>query len=99
MQVTLKMVEKMDELLDETEELIKCANMHSDDSELKRVYVDLAMCHYEGYEKLCKVAERTVERKAASLPEGQTVRQMMEWHKDKFDDRAAKIKNKLEKIR
>lgn len=99
MQITLKLVEKMDELLDETDELIKCATMHSDNSDLKSAYIDLARCHYDGYEKLAKVAERCVEQKSANLPEGTTIRQMMEWHKDKFDERASKLKHKLDQVR
>lgn len=99
MQVTLKMLEKLDNLLDETEEYIKCATMHSDDSDLKSAYLDLTRCHYDGYEKLSKCAERSIERKAAGMPEGQTFRQMVEWHKDKFDDRAAHLKTKLEQAR
>lgn len=99
MQTTLKMVEKLDNLLDETEEYIKCATMHADNSDLKSAYLDLARCHYDGYEKLSKCAERAVERKSAGLPEGQTIRQMMEWHKDKFDERADRLKKKLDQVR
>lgn len=101
MQITLKMVEKMDKLLEEADELITCANAHSDDTELKSIYLDLARCHYDGYEKLSKCCERVVERKAQGMPDGQghALKEMAEWHKDKFDDRAAKIKMRLQQVR
>lgn len=100
MQTTLKMIEKLDNLLDETEEYIKCAKMHSDDNELKSTYVDLARCHYEGYEKLSKCAERIAERKVQNMPDGgRVLREMVDWHKDKFDDRARHIKEKFDQIR
>lgn len=99
MQITLKMVEKMDELLDEADDLVKCATMHSDDPELKAIYLDLARCHYEGYEKLSKVAERAVDRKSQTTEHGHVIKEMAMWHKDKFDKRAAEIKHKLEQAR
>lgn len=99
MQMTLKMVEKLDDLLEEAEEYIQCATMHSDNNELKSAYLDLARCHFDGYEKLSKIAERTVERKSAGMPDGQAIKQMMEWHKDKFDERASKIKHKMDQVR
>lgn len=100
MQVTLKMVEKMDDLLDETEELLKCANTHSDDSDLKSVYLDLARCHYDGYEKLSQYANRVVERRAnGNAEKGQAIREMVDWHKDKFDKRARELKEKMSQVR
>lgn len=101
MQVTLKMVERMDHLLDETEELLKCANAHSDDSELKRVYMDLARCHYDGYENLARIADTVTERKAKNVggEKGQVMREMVDWHKDKFRKRADEIKKKMEETR
>lgn len=101
MHITLKMVEKMDNLLSESDELITCANTHTDDTELKSIYMDLARCHFENYEKLSKYCERMVERKAQGMPDGQgqALKQMAEWHKDKFDERAAKIKMRLQQAR
>ena len=101
MQVTLKMVEKMDHLLDEAEELTKCATAHSDDSELKSVYLELARCHYDGYEKLARIAETVVDRKAKNVSgeKGQAMREMVDWHKDKYRKRAMEIKKKMEEVR
>lgn len=99
MHITLKMIEKLDDLLDETEEYIKCATTQSDDSDLKSAYIDLAKCHFEGYEKLSKCCERAVEKKAEHMPEGHAIKEMVEWHKDKFTDRAMKIKARLDQIR
>lgn len=101
MHATLKMTEKLDDLLNETEEYIKCANEHIDDHELKSAYMDLARCHFDGFEKLEKCYERIVERKAATKPDGvkETVLEMAAWHKGKFDDRAAHIKRKMEQVR
>lgn len=99
MHVTLKTIEKLDNLLDEAEEYVKCATAHSDDSELKNTYMDLARCHYDGYEKLAKCVERSVERKAAGHPEGQAIKEMAGWHMDKFADRASKIKMRMEQAR
>lgn len=101
MQVTLKMIEKMDNLLDETDEYIKCANQHADDSDLKSAYISLAKCHYDGYEKLMHCCERAVERKSQGMPgeKGEAIREMAGWHKDKFDKRAAELKHKLEQVR
>lgn len=99
MQIALKMVEKLDNLLDEADEYIKCATMHSDDTELKSAYLDLARCHYEGYEKLSKCCERMAERKAQSSEHGHSIKEMVEWHRDKFTKRAMEIKHKLENAR
>lgn len=99
MQIALKMVEKLDDLLDEADEYIKCAMMHSDDSELKSAYLDLARCHYEGYEKLSKCCERMTERKSQNSDHGHAIKEMVEWHKDKFAKRAMEIKHKLEQAR
>lgn len=99
MHVTLKMIEKLDNLLDEANEYITCANAHADDSELKSAYLDLARCHFDGYEKLAKCCERSVERKTQSTPAGDTMRQMYAWHKNKFDERASTIKHKLDQAR
>lgn len=99
MHITLKMIEKLDNLLEEAEEYIECATAHSDDSELKRTYVDLATCHYEGYEKLSKYCERAIERKAHNGTEGQVIKQMADWHRNKFDEKAAKVKRRLEQLR
>lgn len=101
MQVTLKMVEKMDHLLDEAEELTKCATAHSDDTELKRVYMDLARCHYDGYERLASIAETVVDRKAKNVggEKGQVMREMVDWHKDKYRKRADQIKKKMDEVR
>lgn len=101
MHATLKMIEKLDDLLDETEEYLKCSNEHMEDIELKNAYMDLARCHFDGFEKLEKCYERVVERKAASKPDGvkETVIEMATWHKNKFNDRAADIKRKMEMVR
>lgn len=99
MQITLKMVEKLDDLLDEADEYIKCATMHADDSELKAAYLDLARCHYDGYEKLSKCAERAIERKSVGSEHGSAIREMANWHKDKFDKRAMEIKHRLDQAR
>lgn len=99
MQITLKMVEKLDNLLDEADEYIKCATMHADDSDLKDAYISLAKCHYDGYEKLSKCCERTVERKAQGSEHGHAIQEMAMWHKDKFDKRAMEIKHKLDNMR
>lgn len=99
MHTMLKMIEKLDNLLDETDEYIMCANAHAENPELKSTYLDLARCHFDGFEKLEKCCERAVEQKAQSMPDGQVIRQMVGWHKDKFDERAATIKHKLEQAR
>ena len=101
MQVTLKMVEKMNHLLDEAKELTKCATAHSDDSELKSVYLELARCHYEGYEKLARIADKVIERKSNNVSgeKGQAMREMVDWHKDKYRKRAEDIKRKMEEAR
>ena len=99
MQITLKMIDKLDNLLDEADEYVKCATMHADDSELKSAYLDLARCHYEGYEKLSKCCERMVERKAQGTEHGHSIQEMASWHKDKFDKRAMEIKHKLDQAR
>lgn len=100
MHVTLKTIEKLDDLLDETDEYIKCANAHADDNELKATYLDLARCHFDGYERLSKCAERAVERKAQSGDGiGEGIRQMWGWQKAKFDERAAHLKMRLEQAR
>lgn len=97
MQASLKMVEKMDDLLDEAEEYVKCANVHSEDPELKSAYLDLARCHYNGYENLAKCCERVTERKMQGSEHGHAIKEMVEWHKDKFTKRAMEIKHKLDK--
>lgn len=100
MHVTLKTMEKLDDLLDEADEYVTCATAHADDHDLKSAYLDLARCHYDGYEKLAKIAERSVERKASAGGEkAQVVREMAQWHLDKFADRASKIKMRLDQVR
>lgn len=99
MHVTLKTLEKMDALLDEAHEYIDCARKVSDDPGLKSAYVDLARCHYDGYENLSREAERMMERKRATMSDGEIYKEMCEWHKDKFDERATKIKQMLEQVR
>ena len=101
MHVTLKTIEKLDNLLDEADEYVKCAHAHADDSELKGTYLDLARCHFDGYEKLSKCVERSVDRKAQSMQDGkgEALREMAGWHKDKFDKRAAEIKHRLDQAR
>lgn len=86
----------MEDLLDETEEYIKCAH-EADDPDLKSAYHDLARCHFDGFEKLSNCCERAVERKAQHMPDGQrqVVHEMTNWHKEKYDDRAIRIKEKL----
>lgn len=100
MQVTLKMCEKMDHLLDEAEELTTCA-MRCDDADLKAVYLDLARCHFDGYEKLARIAGSITERKAQNVggEKGQVMREMVDWHKDKYRKRAEEIKKKMEEAR
>lgn len=99
MHITLKMIEKLDNLLDETDEYIKCATTHSDDSDLKSAYIDLARCHYEGYEKLIKCCERAVDKKSEHMQEGHFIKQMADWHIDKFNKRAVEIKIRLDQLR
>lgn len=101
MKVTLKMVEKMDHLLDEAEELAKCATAHADDAELKSVYIDLARCHYDGYERLANIATRVVDRKSQQVggEKGEVMREMVDWHKDKYRKRAEDVKKKIEEAR
>lgn len=99
MQITLKMIEKLDNLLDEADEYVSCATMHADDSELKNAYLDLARCHYDGYGKLSKCCERAVERKAKTSQHGPAIQEMAGWHKTKFDKRAAEIKQRLDQAR
>lgn len=99
MQVTLKMIEKLDNLLDEADEYVQCATMHTDDSELKNTYLDLARCHYDGYEKLSKCCERAVDRKSKTAQHGAAIQEMAGWHKNKFDKRAAEIKQRLDQAR
>lgn len=99
MHVTLTMIEKMDNLLDEADEYIKCAHSSADDNDLKSAYLDLARCHFEGYEKLSKCIERAVERKAQTMPNGEAIKEMAGWHKDKFDKRAHEIKARIDKAR
>ena len=100
MHVTLKTMEKLDKLLTEADELVTCAST-CDDQELKSIYMDLARCHYDGYEKLSKATERAVDRKANQYPgeKGQTIKEMATWHKDKYDERAAKIKMRMDAMR
>lgn len=96
---TLMMVEKMDDLLDETEEYINCAIETTDCPDLKETFVKLAKCHYDGYENMMHTAERIVEDKVKTHPHGETVNEMMAWHKKKFHDRAHKLKIRLAEIR
>lgn len=100
MHTTLKTMEKLDKLLTEADELITCASI-CDDPELKSIYMDLARCHYDGYEKLSKAGERMVERKTQQMPDekAQVIREMAAWHKEKYDERAAKIKHRLDSMR
>lgn len=97
--VTMKMIEKLDNLLDEADEYIMCSSAHADDSDLKSAYLDLSRCHLDGYEKLAKCCDHSIERKIQSTPDGDVLRQMYAWHKNKFDERAATIKHKLEQER
>lgn len=100
MHCTLKIIEKLDDLLDEAEEYVSCSTQHGDDQDLKSAYIDLARCHYDGYEKLRKCAERCVERKSTSgHPHAEAMREMAAWHFDKFDERAAKVKHKMDQVR
>lgn len=101
MQSTLKMLEKLDNLLSEADEYVSCANIYSADPDLKAAYIDLARCHYDGYEKLSKCSTRITERKYANMTSEQKhmMQELVDWHKDKFDDRAAKIKMRLEQFR
>ena len=99
MHVTLKTIEKLDGLLDEAHEYIECATKHTDDKSLRDIYIDLARCHLEGYEKLSKEAERAFERKAQTMPEGEIYKQMCDWHKAKFEERYAKIKLMMDQSR
>lgn len=100
MQVTLKMCEKMDKLLDEAEELVTCAN-RCDDSELKSVYLDLARCHYDGYEKLANIATRITDRKAKNVggETGHAMREVVDWHSDKYRKRADEVRKKMDAAR
>lgn len=100
MQVTLKMCEKMDHLLDEANELVTCAN-RCDDSELKSVYLELARCHYDGYEKLARIANTITDRKAKNVggETGHAMREVVDWHKDKYRKRAEEIKHKIDEAR
>lgn len=100
MHITLKMMEKLDKLLEESDELITCAST-ADDPELKSIYLDLARCHYDGYEKLSKCAERAVERKAQNMENGQghAIKEMVVWHKKKYDDKAEKVYKRLQNAR
>lgn len=99
MERTLMMVEKMDDLLDETEEYIDCASKTVDCPELKETFLKLAKCHYDGYENMMRTAERIVEDKIKTHPHGGTINEMMHWHQKKFDDRAHKLKEKMSAIR
>ena len=99
MQITLKMMQKLDGLLTEADEYITCANAHADNPELKATYLDLARCHYDGYEKLSKCAERAVEQKADHVPHGQAIKEMVAWHKDQYDERAEKVHKRLQNAR
>lgn len=95
MQTTLKMVEKMDNLLNEADDYIKCATMHADDQRLKKIYLDLARCHFSGFQDIEAYCLQAAEKKASEKPES-GIREMVGWHKDKFDERAATIKHKLD---
>lgn len=99
MKVTLKTMEKLDDLLDEAEEYIGCAMKHADDSALKMAYLDLARCHYDGYENLSRIAEQSFERKKQTMPESQIYQEMVGWHKEKFLEKANKVKSALEQAR
>lgn len=98
MEHTLTCMEKMDKLLDETDEYIKCYSQ-TDDVDLKNAYDKLARCHYDGYENLRLAADRMVDKKAHSMPEGQTIKKMADWHLEKYDERAHKIKQKMDNLR
>lgn len=98
MEHTLNCMEKMDKLLEEAEEYIKCAG-ETEDSDLRSAYKDLARCHYDGYENLRRCAEHMVDKKAHSHPEGQTIKKMADWHMDKYQDKASKIKHKMDSYR
>lgn len=100
MLVTLKMCDKMDHLLDETDELVTCAN-RCDDVDLKAIYMDLARCHFDGYEKLARMANTITERKAKNLggEKGQFIREMVDIHKDKYRKRAEDIRKKMDEAR
>ena len=101
MHITLKMMEKLDNLLNEANEYVTCANAHADDSDLKNAYLELARCHYDGYENLSRAADRAMERKTRNMSDekASVVREMVAWHKDKYDERAKKIKEKIEQSR
>ncbi len=101
MQVTLKLMERLDDLLDETEEYIGCAMKHADDHGLKSAYLDLARCHFDGYERLSKEAMQQEDRKKHNMQgsDSEAYRQMCDWHREKFAKRASKIKMELEQVR
>lgn len=94
----LKLAEKMDKLLDETEEYIECATMMADHPKLKDAYIKLAKCHYEGYENLSECAEKVAEEKIGTHPYGDAMHEMIEWHKNKNDKRAHYLKEEMSKI-
>lgn len=97
MEHTLTCMEKMDKLLDETEDYIKCYS-NTDDVDLKNAYEKLARCHWDGYENMRRAAEAMVDRKSHSMPDGSVIKKMADWHLDKYDERAHKIKQKMDKL-
>lgn len=99
MQITLKMMEKMDHLLDETEQYLECANRDADNSELRAAYMDLARCHFDGYKKLARCADHACEQKRHQMQDGETYRQMVTWHKDKFEKKAEGIEQRMSKMK
>lgn len=98
MEHTLTCIEKMDGLLKETDEYIKCS-MHAEDSDIKSAYRDLAECHYNGYENLRRAADRMVDKKVHSHPDGSYLKKMADWHLEKYDDKAQHLKKKLDNLR
>lgn len=99
MHLTLKTIEKLEALLEEADEYVDCANKAGEDQALRSAYMDLARCHFEGYEKLSQAAERTFDRKRQTMPEAEVYKEMCDWHKAKFAERAAKVKMKMEHAR
>lgn len=100
MEVTLKAVEKLDTLLDEAEEYIECATVHAGDHELKSVYIDLARCHLEGFEKLNNCIKRSVDKKMhEGHQDGHTAAKMFHWYHEKFEKRYKELKEKIDQAR
>lgn len=100
MEITLNAVEKLDCLLDEAKEYITCATAHADDHELKSVYLDLARCHLEGFEKLNNCIKRSVDRKMhEGHQDGTVAAKMFHWYHEKFEKRYKELKEELERAR